>query len=512
MRILLIHPSLEKTGWYKGCEGPKVASLSLMTVAATTPKGVDVSIVDERVEDIDFDSGPDLVGITFMSRLARRAYDIAAEFRKRGSTVVFGGIHPTAMPHEASRYADAIVMHEADDQWPLLVRDFEKGRLKRIYASKEPPDLATLPFARRDLLDGKKYISRNVMQATRGCPHHCSFCFTSKFFKNTFRTKPIRNVIDEVDTFKGKEILFLDDNIIGDRTYAIDLFTALRPQKKWWFSQCDISIARDEELLRAAARSGCKCLLIGFETLSNQNLKKSRKGWSKVEDYRRAVKKLHDYGISIIASFIVGLDWDTEEVFEDTLEFLVDNKIEFMQCNPLAYFPGTDMMQSPRAMERLNNERWWLSKFPHHYEVYHTPRSISKQDLENGCVWLYEKFYSYSSIARRLMRTSLAMMISAWVVNFGFKSIVKDIQHEGYNPADRLRERMPHDEIARRREEKIALRERAHTGAPIMREEYHPEASFIHESGMSGTGIKSPMETIHMRGSSEDRFNKPEPR
>jgi radical SAM superfamily enzyme YgiQ (UPF0313 family) len=435
MKIQLIHPSLQKTTWYQGCEGPKVASLTLPTVAAVTPKDVDISITDERIESVDYDSGPDLVGITFMSRLAKRAYHIASEFRKRGSTVVLGGIHPTAMPEEALQFADAVVSGEAELAWPQLVEDFKKGCLQRFYRGKELHDLKGLPFARRDLLAGKKYLTRNVMQATRGCPHHCSFCFTSKMNRNKFRARPVADVIREIGTLKGRAVLFLDDNIIGNREYALELFSQMRQTKKGWFSQCDITIARDEELLRAAVKGGCKTLLIGFETLSSKNLRGAHKTWSKVDEYKRAVKKLQDYGISIIASFIVGFDSDDDHVFEEILDFMTETKIEFLQCNPLAYFPGTDMMLDPEAMERLTKKKWWLSEFRHHYEVYHTPKYLTRENVLNGCLWLYKQFYSYKAMVKRHLRIPLPMQINSLYVNFGFKSICNDIPLPGFNPA-----------------------------------------------------------------------------
>jgi radical SAM superfamily enzyme YgiQ (UPF0313 family) len=441
MRIQLVHPSLDKASWYTGCEGPKIASLTLPTVAAATPKDVDVFINDERVEDIDYNSGADLVGITFMSRLAKKGYEIAAEFKKRGTTVVFGGIHSTAMPEEALQYADAVVLGEAEGAWPQLIEDFQKGQLQPLYQSKEPPSLQGLPFARRDLLKSKKYISTNVMQATRGCPYACSFCFTHKFFRKSYRMRPIREVMAEIGTLPGKDVLFLDDNIIGSREYALEFFTALRKKKKWWFSQCDITLAKDEELLRAASRSGCKVLLVGFETLSNKNLRNSKKGWSRADEYAKLIKRLHENGIGIIASFIVGFDDDNEMVFEEILDFLLENKVEFMQCNPLALFPGTDVVEKNAIANDSRLDRWWLSGFPHHYKAFHKPKSMSIDDLENGCAWLYKSFYSYENITKRLLRTPFPMLVYTTLVNMGFRNICRTVPMEAYNPADRLRER-----------------------------------------------------------------------
>lgn len=438
MRVDLIHPSLEKSDTYTGVEGPIIAGLSLTALAAVTPEWVKLRIVDERIEDLDFTELPDLVGITFMTRLAHRAYWIASEYQKRGVPVVLGGIHPTVRPVEAVERADAVVVGEAEELWPMLLEDFQKGNLKKIYKNNHPPSLKNLSFPRRDLLQKNKYKSINTIEATRGCPHRCSFCYGPAVHMNSFRTKPVDNVVRDIETINGRELIFIDDNIIGNHQYAKELFSAMIPFKRWWFSQCTIKIADDDELLNLAVKSGCRVLLIGFETLSNANLRRNSKKWSLVEHYRTVIQKLHNKGIAIIASFIVGFEDDDRDVFEVILNFCIDNQIEFMQVNPLSYFPGTDLYDTEthegKKKGRLTSLEWWKEPFPYVYKVHYNHPRLSPDELENGCVWLMKQFYSIGSIIQRSRKASIPMLFYYWIINLGLKNIGSTLPVEGYNP------------------------------------------------------------------------------
>lgn len=441
MRIDLIHPSLEKAGTYHGVEGPRIASLSLTTLAACTPPGAEVRILDERVSDVAFTGTPDLVGITFMSRLATRAYAIARMYRDRGIPVVMGGIHPSMRPREALEHGDAVVVGEAEDLWPRLLDDFGKGQLRKLYHGDHLPGLDDLRLPRRDLLDRRKYVTMNTIEATRGCPHNCSFCYSPPFHLRHFRCKPVARVVEEIRSLRGKELIFIDDNIIGNPGYAKQLFHAMIPLKKLWFSQCSIKIAEDEELLDLAVRSGCRVLLIGFETLSNQNLSRSDKRWSTAERYRQVIHKLHEKGVAVLGSFIVGFDADGKGVFEDILAFSIQNKLEFIQVNPLAFYPGSHLYEEEtdggRRAGRLTEPLWWRQPFPYVYKAHYRPERMTVEELENGCVWLMKSFYSLGSIVRRLRRASLPMILYYWLVNLGLRNIGSTLPVEGFNPNER---------------------------------------------------------------------------
>jgi radical SAM superfamily enzyme YgiQ (UPF0313 family) len=438
LRIDLIHPSLEKSGTYVGVEGPKVASLSLSTLAAATPKGVEVKILDERVEDLDFSFSVDLVGITFMSRLATRAYWIAEQYRKKRIPVVMGGIHSSMCPQEALQHCDSVVIGEAEDLWPQLLKDFQEGELKRIYRNYLPPSLTGLSLPRRDLLKKKKYATINTIEATRGCPHNCCFCYSPPFHMRNFRYKPVKMMVEEIKSLKGKELIFIDDNIIGNPRYAKALFTAMIPLKKLWFSQCSVKIAEDDELLHLAVKSGCRVLLIGFETLSDKNLAMSSKKWSRTETYQEVIKKLHNNGVAILGSFIVGFDDDDKDVFERILHFSMDNKLEFIQVNPIAFYPGSELyeqdIQKGLKTGCLIEPKWWQKPFPYVYKVHFRPNKMSPEELENGCVWIMKQFYSMASIFKRLRKASLPLLFYYWLVNLGLRNIGSTLPVRGYNP------------------------------------------------------------------------------
>jgi len=438
MKIDLIHPSLEKSGTYFGVEGPKIASLSLSTLAAATPPVVEIRILDERVEELDVSDAADLVGITFMSRLATRAYRIAGKYREKKVPIVMGGIHSSMRPREALNHCDSVVIGEAEDLWPRLLNDFQNDRLKRIYHNHHLPSLADLSLPRRDLLENKKYVSINTIEATRGCPHDCGFCYSPNFHLRNFRYKPVEKMVEEIKSLKRKELIFIDDNIIGNPHYAKALFTAMIPLKKLWFSQCSINIAEDDELLDLAVKSGCRVLLIGFETLSNKNLAVSSKKWSRAESYKRVIKKLHDKGVAILGSFITGFDEDDKNVFENILHFSIDNKLEFIQVNPLAFYPGSDLyeqeIQRGSNPGRLIEPIWWQKPFPYVYKVHFRPNMMSPEELENGCVWLMKQFYSMGSIIKRVRKASLPLMFNYWLINLGLKNIGSTLPVRGYNP------------------------------------------------------------------------------
>jgi radical SAM superfamily enzyme YgiQ (UPF0313 family) len=438
MRIDLIHPSLKKSETYVGVEGPKVASLSLSTLAAATPKGVNLKILDERVEDVDFSFSADLVGITFMSRLATRAYWIAEQYRKNKIPVVMGGIHPSMRPQEALQHCDSVVIGEAEDLWPKLLSDFQKGKLKRLYHSHLPPSLTDLSMPRRDLLNKKKYDTINTIEATRGCPHNCCFCYSPPFHMRSFRHKPVKMMVEEIKSLKGRELIFIDDNIIGNPRYAKELFTAMIPLKKLWFSQCSIKIVEDDELLHLAVKSGCRILLLGFETLSDKNLAISSKKWSRTETYREVIKKLHHNGVAILGSFIVGFEDDDKDVFENILNFSIDNKLEFIQANPMAYYPGSELYEQEvqRGLKTgcLIEPEWWLKPFPYVYKVHFRHKRMSPEELENGCVWLMKQFYSITSIFKRLRKASLPLLFYYWLVNLGLRNIGSTLPVAGHNP------------------------------------------------------------------------------
>jgi radical SAM superfamily enzyme YgiQ (UPF0313 family) len=374
--------------------------LPSLYVAASMPSFVETRIIDEEIEPIDFETEADLVGVSFMTYNAPRAYEIAARFRlKQGKPVIFGGYHPTLMPDEAIQHADSICIGDAEKCMPRIVDDFMAGSLRRFY-SNPCFELEGLPLPARNLLKPINYAPVDVVQATRGCPYRCSFCSVAAFHQYRFRTRPVREVIEEIKGL-GPNILFMDDNIIGDPEYAAELFSRMIPLRKRWFSQSGIGMALDHELLGLASRSGCKGLFIGFESLSPQGLR----GWNKHAnvdvDYGLVVKNLHSSGIAIFAGFVFGGDTDTPDVFYATLRFLMESNVEALQATRLTPFPGTPLYAVLDRQGRIFDRDWLHYDFNH---VVFEPLHMSRETLDRGVAFVLRQFHARTAIARRVMR------------------------------------------------------------------------------------------------------------
>jgi len=382
--------------------GPRVFRFSMLpsqAVAASMPPGVETRIIDENVEPVDFETDADLVGISFMTFNAPRAYEIADRFRDRGKTVIFGGFHPTFLPYEAIQHCDAVCIGEAEYNVPRMIADYRAGKLQPIYRS-EPVDLADLPPAPRDLLQTRRYVSPNVTQATRGCPYRCKFCSIAAFHGYQIRTRPVEAVLDELRGL-GRHVVFMDDNIIGDRDYALELFEAMAPLKKRWFSQCGIHLVDDAELLRAAVRSGCGGLFVGLESLSQENLSRWTKGPNRAAEYVRQIRRLHDHGIAVYAGFVFGSDDDSPDVFRRTLDFLDEARVDALQATRLTPFPGTPLHEEMDRAGRIFDKDWSHYDFAH---VVFEPLRMSREQLDLGVAWISREFYSRRRVARRLAR------------------------------------------------------------------------------------------------------------
>jgi radical SAM superfamily enzyme YgiQ (UPF0313 family) len=377
------------------------APMSLPYVAGLVPPDINVSIVDENVDEIDFEKEVDLVGISVLTVAAPRAYQISEKYRKQGTPVVMGGIHPTVLPEEASRHADAIVVGEAEGVWQQLLKDFQAGKLKKIYKRSSFCSMNAMPRPRWDLMNKSAYLTTSVVQATRGCPYDCSFCSVSSVFGSKYRCRPVQEVVDEIATLNGKLLGFVDADITGNPPYAKELFRTLAPLRKIWAGDAGMRVANDDELLRLAARSGCKGLFVGFESLSPESLQEAGKLQNTVENYRDTIKKIKDHGISVLAGFVFGFDTDDESVFERTVEFAIESKILYADFNILCPYPGTRFYRRMVEEDRLIETDW--SKFYGMYNVAFRPKQMSVEALREGCLWAWKEFYSSQSILKRLM-------------------------------------------------------------------------------------------------------------
>jgi len=295
--------------------------ITMPYLAARVPPGWDVIHFDEEAEEINWNVEADVVGITFHTPSAFHAYQMAAHFRSRGSCVVMGGPHVTLVPEEARAQADVIFIGEAEGLWEDFLMRFESGSYPNVYRQTQAPPLDHLPQARKDCFHRHDHTN-GVLFATRGCPSQCDFCTIAVMYPHKLRKRPVAEVAAEFASFKGKIIIFWDDNIAGDLEYAKELFRAITPYGKWWSSQASIHAGRDDEFLEAAATSGCKQLFLGLESISQQSMKEVNKGFNRVEEYYRLIERIHSHGIAVQAGIVFGFDHDAQQIFDDTIDFL----------------------------------------------------------------------------------------------------------------------------------------------------------------------------------------------
>jgi len=423
MKILLILP--KHAGGFLGGVSKSgkagFARLSLTALAAITPADIDVRILDARVEEVDYSVSVDLVGITGLTSEIPNAYEMADEFRKKGTKVVMGGVHVSALPEEAITHADSVVVGEAELVWKELIKDFKQGNLRSIYKADNFVDMSNVPVPKRSLLKDDMYTSFSTLQATRGCPFKCDFCTVTTFFGNTYRCRPVEDVINEVKGLPDNNVVFLDDNIVGRPKYAKELMKALIPLKVKWGSQGSITIAKDDDLLSLYSKSGGQYIFIGFESLSVENLDDVQKGWNTIENYEKAIKKIHAAGIDIIGSFILGMDHDNISSFRTTLDFLIKNKIDCVMFHILTPLPGTKLFATLEKEGRIIDRNW--SNY-HTGSVVFKPLLMTTDELQEGYHWIYREFYSYKNILKRIFRSPRNIVYRAAVnLSYGRKAM-----------------------------------------------------------------------------------------
>jgi len=401
-RVLLIHPRQKEI--YMSTDTPyPFPMLGLTLLASLFPPRYEIKIINEFLEEINFDEAVDLVGITTLTPLVKRAYEVADRFRKRGIKVVLGGVHATFMPEEAKEHADAVVLGEAEVVMPKLIDDLERGTLQPFYHGEQLNPLQGLPIPRRDLL-GRGYSPVfKVIETTRGCPNRCEFCAVPIIAGRRYRTRPLSEIERELSSLitKVNEYIFIvDDNVIAQKEHAKTLFELLKRFKVRWMGFATIDIAKDEALLKEAKESGCISLFIGFESLNKDNLEGPKRKFKGVEDLHSFIERIHNYSIGIQGSFIFGFDNDDPRVFERTVEFVHQARIELPTYSVLTPFPGTPLW------DRLNREGRIFDRDWSHYDmsqVVFSPRGMAPEQLQEGYLWAQKYSCAPRSILKRLL-------------------------------------------------------------------------------------------------------------
>ena len=411
--------------------------LTLTTLASLVPPELDarLTLIDEGIADVPERLDVDLVGLTVITGTAPRAYELSERFRRQGITTVLGGPHVTLIPRDAQPHADSVVVGYAEDTWPQLLRDFVGGRLKARYDQSPDLNLANRPLPRRELLPRRRFLTDNVFEATRGCVHDCDFCVVPSAWGRKPLQKPVADITEDIRRHlaqdKGgrpRKIIFVDLNLIADRRYALELFRALVPLKVQWYGLATTLIGRDEEMLDAAEHSGCRGLLLGFESISPGNLKLSRKGFNHPDDYASLVTKLHGHGIAVQGCFTLGMDEDEPDVFERTAHFATEAKIDLPRFAVVTPFPGTALYKRLGDEGRILTRDWSLYDGQH---VVFQPKRMTVNELQFGTERAWKIAYGWRSIARRL-RHSPAPLHVRLITNFGYRFYAHNL-HRFYN-------------------------------------------------------------------------------
>lgn len=401
----------------------KFPTLSLAVLAAVTPPDWQLEFIDDNFEKLDYANNADVIALTAMTAQVSRAYEIADAFRARGKTVVMGGFHVSNMPDEALLHADAVVVGEGEQVWPALLDDWRHGRLQRLYRSESLLATERIPAAGRQIFGKKGYLLTNTIQTTRGCPHDCEFCSVTAFYGRKYRKRPVDHVLAELREMRQANsfVFFVDDNIVADRRYATELFTGMREMEFKWLSHAPIDFAKDRELVKLAGASGCLGMFVGFESLNQDRLDAMGKTTNSAGAYLEHAAVFRDHGIGILGSFVMGCDGDTPDVFERTLRFCEDARLEAAIFPILTPYPGTTVRKRLEEEGRIISNDWRDYDMEH---VTYKPKGMTVAQLQEGYNRICQEFYSFSSMYRRIFRLHRSLQVFA-PMNFGFRAAIR---------------------------------------------------------------------------------------
>lgn len=424
MRVMFILPAMGKKKGERYIGTWKMEPLTIAVLASLLPADVEPVFYDDRIEVIRYDEPVDLVMITVETYTARRSYQIAGEFKRRGRAVVMGGYHATLIPDEVSAYADSVIVGNAELVMGELIEDFKAGGLKKRYEggfsySGNLPD--------RSIYKGKKYLPISLLEVGRGCNNHCEFCAIASYYGCRYHKRPMDQIMQDFGQSDHRYHFLVDDNLVADRRHIMELCEKVTPLGIKWAGQGTLSMAEDKELLSAMKRSGCEIILVGFESLEEENLRQMNKtvnikvGQRNALEKDELVKRIHDAGIGIYATFVLGYDHDTEATIEKTLRFSEKHKFYTAAFNHLLPFPGTELYRRMEAEHRLLYDKWWLQEDYHYGEVAFRPKNMTPERLSQVCKEARKEFSNFSNTMARgfqaMRHTSPAIWGLFWGIN-----------------------------------------------------------------------------------------------
>lgn len=442
MKITFIVPAIGKKPGQKYIGTWKMEPLTIAVLKALTPKGVETELFDDRIELIDYNTKTDLVCITVETYTAKRSYRIAEKFRERGIPVVLGGYHVTLCPEEAAKYCDSVMVGNAETVWKTMLYDAKRGDLQKIYRG-ETAEYNIRPD--KSIFDGKKYLPVTLVETGRGCIHNCEFCSISKFYCSKYHCRSHKLIVDDLRRSEHKYTFLVDDNLIANRRNAVKLFQRITPLNIKWAGQGTLAMAKDRKLLNTMKRSGCEIILIGFESLNKENLRQMNKSFNYALGERdELVKRVHDAGIGIYATFVFGYDNDDERTVYDALEFAKKHNFYTAAFNHLLPFPNTALYNRLKEEERLIYDKWWLAENYHYGELAFHPKRLSAEKLSELCRTARKEFSAPKTVLNRgfasLGRTSPLMWGLFWGMNL---RLGEEIDQKMYVPIGENLDELP---------------------------------------------------------------------